>query len=1084
MNGFEFVSTALSIKGYELDSIVDLVKMSEVDWLEFKAAIKPQSSDEAAGSNDADYIFNLVKALVSMANGSGGLVVLGIDDDGNAVGLDKSGFSGDRDHFTRHISDKVFIREGWRTHKSGGHWRWKDTADQLSFDPQWVTYQGMDVLAFVVRPRSASLGPLVLTQTEHKNAEPKEWAFIRTGGDRGKVIRWSIDDAFKWWTQRDPTIFSTKFKTWIAELKKTDPVLFRSTVEAYRQELTNNTAELDRLYVPLEANVRIINTGSGRRRHQTDDSYLSSGTSASARNNWRGEFQEAVRNVYPSFLVGEPGSGKSTSLLKLARDNNSEDTNGQPTWTLYVPLSGFTASGLQELICREVEPLNWADIELELASGRLTLVLDGLNECPSVRYDQCVGELSDLLKEHPRSQVIVSTRSSHLPAFAQKVIELRPMGTSRQQQLVRNYLADTPESVETFWANLIQKPTANMIARSPILLRMALWVWQETGELPGGLAELYSEFFDGWIHREISKDLSAGATTIWREDETREALAVLAYSMRCDGVVACSKAEATERLGVVIGEKSKAFIDRVAQGLLLETARDGMTIRFRHETIQEFLVAVFLTNHAEHELLHSGHQSNDRRWSMPIVFAFELFEQPPEHFVQTAWQLAPLLVCAAFRDDGRLSLLPEPKGRHFAPQNDLWVRGLIRCMRGESVKEITRSLAYLGRTPSPGRYFQKHPLPEELTSALEGTAFWYALSCHDSGRVRVERLQHLLIDRRNLWLELLPHAVVGQSDWLVHLTDAQKLLVGELKDGNRAKVITSASVVELCYMVRNGIITDEEFRENWKRALNVENTEPLELEILALLASKRINTSQFNGLQRSKIKELSHNKELSPRIIHVLVRDNIVKAEEIRGDRQRIRDLVSRISPIRAKQLVKDKVLRREDFSEQQIRALLDRVKTEKDIGFVLDAGLVKSRQDIPKSIRDHVHGHGNSRDEKPRRAIGPVARSEKSGSASKTEELISELYLSDEQSQLKRLQRAAHDPKNFEPGSGFQRVLADKVAASVDWPKPERETLIDLAEAFFQKHASKKRQKEYRDLIRSARQDLENECPQQPTEV
>lgn len=51
---------------------------------------------------------------------------------------------------------------------------------------------------------------------------------------------------------------------------------------------------------------------------------------------------------------------------------------------------------------------------------------------------------------------------------------------------------------------------------------------------------------------------------------------------------------------------------------------------------------------------------------MPIVFAFELFEQPPEHFVQTAWQLAPLLVCAAFRDGDRLKLLQEPSGRYFA----------------------------------------------------------------------------------------------------------------------------------------------------------------------------------------------------------------------------------------------------------------------------------------------------------------------------------------------------------------------------------------------------------------------------------
>ena len=1062
MNGFEFASEALSLKKYELDAIVNLTEKSEVDWLEYKAAIRPQNPQEETGSNDADYIFNLVKALVSMANGSGGLVILGIDDDGNAVELEKSGFNGDRDLFTRHISDKVLLKEGWRTQGSG-HWRWKDTSDQLFFQPQWAKYQGIDVLAFAVPPREASLGPLVLTHAKNKNAEPEDVAFIRAGGDRGKVVRWSRDNAESWWTQRDLNLFSTKFKTWITELKKTDPTIFRSTVDAYCQELVGDTAELDHLYVPLEADVRIIDKSSGRRQRQTDDSYLSSKNPINERNSLRGEFQEIIKSVYPSFLIGEPGSGKSTSLLRLARDINRGSESDPGLWSLYIPLSGYTASGLQDLICREIEPLNWADIVLELESGRLTLILDGLNECPSVHYDQCTSELSDLLKEHAESKVFVSTRASQLPAFAHKVIELRSMGSSRQKLLVKNYLNHKPESVEAFWENLTQKPTAKMIARSPILLRMALWVWEETGKLPGGLAELYSDFFDGWIRREISKDLSAGATVIWTEDETREALAMLAYSMRCDGIVACSKAEATRRLDMALGEKSKAFIDRMAQGLLIETARDGITVRFRHETIQEFLVAVFLTSHSEHVLLQPGHRFDSRRWSMPIVFAFELFSQPPEHFLQTAWEIAPLLVCAAIRDEERLLLLPEPQGRHFAPQNDLWVRGVIRCMRGENVIEATRGLAYLGRTPSPVRYLQKHPLPDELTSALEGIAFWYALS-------RIERLQHLLIDRRNLWLELLPHAVVGQPDWVVHLTEAQKLLVGELEENRRTEALTSASVVELCYMARNGIINDAEFRENWKRALNVENTEPLELEILALLASKKIQTSQLNGLQRSKLKDISQNKNLSPRIIHVLVKDNIVKADEIRKDQRHIKDLVNRVSPIRAKQLIKDRVLRREDFSKQQIRALLDRIETEKDVSFILDTGLVKSRQDIPKAIRDHVHNHKNPKDNKPQGMIKPSSSSDQSGNTSTAMELISDVYLSKEQKQLKTLQRDAHDPKNFEPGSGFQRVLADNVTASTNWPVQERTMLLDLAEAFFQEHAGKKRKKEYRDLIRSAR--------------
>jgi hypothetical protein len=1073
MDGFEFASEALSLKRYELDIIVDLTEKSEVDWLEFKAAIRPQNPQEAAISNDADYIFHLVKALVSMTNGSGGLVVLGIDDDGNAVGLEKSGFTGDRDHFTRDISNKVLLQQGgwWRTQGSG-RWRWKNSSDQLSFDPHWATYQGRDILAFTIRSRENSLGPLILENKRNGNEELKEIAFIRAGGDRGTVVRLSPDEVGSWWSQRDPTRFSTKFKAWITELKKTDPATFRATVNAYGQELIADTAELDHLYVPLEADVRIINKGSGQRRHQTDDSYLSSENPVDEPNSWRGEFQEVIKSVYPSFLIGEPGSGKSTSLLKLARDINSGSTSDLENWSLYIPLSGFTASGLQHLIYREVEPLNWADIVLGLDSGQLTLILDGLNECPSVHYDQCANELSDLFKEHPDSKIIVSTRSSHLPPFARKAIELRSMGASRQKQLVRNYLADTPESIEAFWEKLADKQTAKMIARSPILLRMALWVWKVTGELPGGLAELYSAFFDGWIRREMLKDLAAGETAIWTEDEAREALAVLAYSMRCDGIVACSKAEAKKRLCIAMGDRSKAFVNRMAQGLLIETARDGITVRFKHETIQEFLVAVFLTSHSEHKLLQAGHQFENNRWSMPIVFAFELFDQAPEHFVQTAWKIAPLLVCAALRDEKRLLRLPEPQGRYFAPQNDLWVRGVIRCMRGESVKEITHGLAYSGRTPSPGRYLQKHGLPEELTSALEGIAFWYALNSQELGLDRIERLQHLLIDRRNIWLELLPHAIVGQPEWLLHLTEAQKLLVGELEGGKRSEALASASVGELCYMARHRIITDQEFRENWKRTLNVENTEPLELEVLALLASKKIRATQFNGSQRSLIKQISKNRELSPRILKELVKDKIIQPEEIRKDRAHIKHLVDHASPLRTKQLLAWRILRYEDFSESQIRALLDRVENDKDIAYILGTGLIKSRQEIPKSIRDRAHRPKEKENES---LTKPITRSAQANNRSSPAELLSDVYLSKEQKQLKILQRDALDPKNFEPGSGFQRVLADNVTASTNWPIPERDMLIDLAEAFYHEHAGKKRKKEYRDLIRSARDAVEN---------
>ncbi|TGD72186.1 NACHT domain-containing protein [Mangrovimicrobium sediminis] len=1070
MNAFEFVNQALDIKNNELDAILQLTEGSEVDWLEFKAAIKAQNPQEAAESNDADYVFNLIKALVSMANGSGGMVVLGIDDEGNAVGLDKSGFDGNRDSFTRLISDKVLNKDGWRT-QNRGRWRWKVPTDRLDFDPYWARYQGTDVLLFAVAPRDFSHGPLVLTHATTKNSQHKEVVLVRAGGDRGTTANLSHEEAETWWEKRDLAVVSPKFDSWIKELQKTDPAVYFSTVSTYCHELVEARVADEQLFVPLEATARQRDKNSGRRRYQSNEDYLSSERSSGDMAMDKSQFLEIATRVYPAFLVGEPGSGKSTSLLKLVRDINFAYRTVNDDWALYIPISGYTGEGLRDLICREIRPLKWADISLALESGQLALVLDGLNECPSPHFKQCTTDLSDLLKEFPGAKIIVSTRAAHLPYFAGKTIELRSMGTSQQQRFVAKYLDDVPDTVQAFWESLTQKSTAQMIARSPLLLQMTAWLWRENGELPDGLADLYSRFFGAWLRREVDKDLSAGEPSIYSEDETQEALALLAYSMRCDGLVACTPGYAEDRLRPALGDRTTPFIDRTVQGLLIQTIGNGSNIRFTHETIQEYLVAVFLTSHPQHHLLQAGKDFDLHRWSMPIVFAFELFDHPPEHFVQAAWQISPLLACAAFRDDARLKILPEPVGRHSAPQNDLWVRGIIRCMRGEDVDEVTRSLAYLGRTPSPGRHFQKHPLPDELTSALEGVAFWYALTSFSQGRVRLERLQHLLIDRRNVWLELLPHVVIGQPDWLLHMTSAQKLVVGELEDGERADAIANATVVELSFMVRNKIIGEDEFRGHWKRALNVNDGDPLELELLALLATKKVNTSQFNGAQRAILKNIGQSTELSPRILNVLTKDRVLQVEEIRQNRDQILRLADSVSPVRAMQLIKRGVLRRNDFTAQQLHLLFERAETDKDIGFILEAGLAQSRQQIPLSVRNRVHGHGGSMERNLDSSTDSVVRNVYKSTDKRPSELIAELYLSPEQRQLERVQREIQDPCNFPAGSGYHRELEAHIEASSDWPLAERLQLIDLAEAFFLSHGSKKRLKDYRALIRTARE-------------
>ena len=62
-------------------------------------------------------------------------------------------------------------------------------------------------------------------------------------------------------------------------------------------------------------------------------------------------------------------------------------------------------------------------------------------------------------------------------------------------------------------------------------------------------------------------------------------------------------------------------------------------------------------------------------------------------------------------------------------------------------------------------------------------------------------------------------------------------------------------------------------------------------------------------------------------------------------------------------------------------------------------------------------------------------------------------------------------NPRNASPQNGYHRELIKHIEASARWAVHERDALIDMAEIFFRNNASKKRQKEYRNLIREARE-------------
>jgi hypothetical protein len=1071
MNGFDFVAKALRVCDNQVDKLIQLTAGQEVDWLEFKAATAPKPGTTDNKLNTYDYLFHVVKSLVSLANGGGGVLLLGVNDSAEPVDLSVSGFEGDRDQFTQKLVSKLLLVEQYKT-ANYGSWAWKQRVDQTVFHPHWATLRGQPIIAFTVESRKKEAGPIVFSHTTDKSDEPKDCVFLRLGGDQGRTERYDMDEVMGWWSNtRNPNQYTERFEHFILQLQQTDPETRFEAVKAYSHEVLDESKDLFEKYVPLNAELWSLNT-SAKKRVAYDN--FSTTDTADSHNSplVKGDFKAIANESFPAFVIGEPGAGKSTALTILVRQTAEQFLTGERHWSLYIQLSGFTQEGLQELILREIPKLNWQDISLDLKEGLLTLALDGLNECPSKLQEQCQREIWELFQHHSDARIFVSTRTTHLPEWATLGLAISPLASDQQRSYVEKYLGSNLIRVESFWDSLQSKATATIILRSPILLRMALWVWSKNDELPDGLAALYANFFDEWLRRETGKDLDSGSYSPLKLSESREALGLLAYSMKSDGIVACTLEYATAKIKLFLRERTSEFIERVSQGLILHKGNRSKILRFDHETIQDYLVATYITNHSDRNLLSIDDHSDNRRWSMPIVFAFDLFENPPNSFVESAWRISPLLVCAAFRDSSRLAELPEPDDQYpEEPQNDLWIRGVIRAIRGEPVQEITRSLAHKGRTPSTGRFLQKHPLPEELIQALEGTSFWYSLESYENGRTRIESLQHLIIDRRNLWVELLPHVLVGQPNWMEQLSPAQKIIVREDTMSSRDKALETASPSELSYLVRNKLITDGEFRANWKRALNVDQTEDLELEVFSILTTKIVKPGQFNAIQRSALSCLAHNTDLSPRIMKELVKDGYISAEHVRTSAEQIQRLVNSSSPVRARQLLQFGILKKADFTPASISALLQRIETKNDLKAVLETGLV-NRQEIPLSVREHAH-RTNTEKSHERLISRSRINTYRAIGISKVDELIAPIYLSSEEQLLNQIRNEIMKRENFPPGNGYHRQLTNYLESSLSWPKSLREQLIDIVESFLKKHGSKKKQKEYRDLIRKAREEL-----------
>jgi hypothetical protein len=950
-----------------LQALIDLAKGAEVEWLELKATCYPTGGVLKQGENEADYQWHVAKAVVALANSIGGVVLLGVDDKGEFLGLEASDPKGlikkdGLDAFKRMvISEQVLLPiKGWTTGKQLTVKLVARGRFERLIALHDVRCGDRAVLAIIVDPAPAEFGPIVVAHT--KSGKTTEHVYVRKRGDIGQVLDLPRDDPAvqKAHEEGRTRVAQEMGLAWDRFLSRSAPARaideLAVDIRRYLDDLTDEMSLDETKFIRLDAIERIpfsatkSATGKGRSRVIRDQAWLPDGqpSNGSSRdsdvllsNPGEAPRQGAAVVLLAdckrgAVLLGNAGTGKSTCFHHLALQQARAWTLGA-NWPLLVRLGDLSDSLAGAL--EQQSGIEWRDLAPMIAGGSVTLFLDGLNECPTALHESCRAEISTLLKEFLDARIFISERlSGSWDEFGLPAFEIQAMGHAQQSQLLRAYVNDDRRA-DQLLEQLRGQRGGESIASSPLLMRIVAAVATDASEIPAGRAALYRGFFATWHKRELSKPLQTKDAFPWSLDEIVRALSELAYRLRLRGVVRCRQSYARDIVTPIVGLGAEAFIETLANGLVLTRADRFGTVGFMHETFQEYLCAEYMAAR-QHDLTpESLKGSGDTRpgtWAMPLAFAFELVAEPSDALLSAAWQEEPLIVAAALRNDAPFISLPVNR--------DDWTNGVIRALRGEDVSADAQAIANRARLPP------KYPIPQYLLSTLRSVGFWYAAESHEAGRSRLERLRQMLCSGRFPWIELLPHAVQGRPAWADGLGPAQRLLAGVSESVPLGEVLATATVSELCSLRRRNHIAPETLASAWRNAINEDSGLQLEIELIDLVLTESEIISGLLPLYRHQLRAIARHWNLSLRVLNILVRSRVISAREVREESGRVADIVAKASLMNAYRLAKQRVLIRQDFDEAALNRLIyasDPKEWKKNVMRAVEAGLV-GPEDLP----------------------------------------------------------------------------------------------------------------------------------------